>query len=354
MNEHPEIKSNFTAEQIIGDMFYRFPRLFRGEHVVQKAADIIFCVLGNGYMWHPNGFPYERTIVEPSGQSVTIPDFDRQHHWYPLSEYAALWQAATGKITLNDSFQKLAKNVCRSIINHGVPSSIHVQPAKQLHWAKKSLAGLLERYPESTGCKIELPQEGSIFIKQHYPDPGHGLISLCIIGSSNKSACDTHVLGMEVEKDFPGFESGVLCDANQRTDDNSVVLTFSAYTDSIPADWKAVSGPLPTNLLVPPGLSVPAMEQPESLRKRLEEKTKKKQTSTWPKCGVTVTHNNAEGDLVFRENWDKGRVEALVNGVVVIGNSDYQSVVEQAQRRFGLSDSVLMTLYRDYKDDYDK
>ncbi len=111
---------------------------------------------------------------------------------------------------------------------------------------------------------------GSIFTKQHYPDPGHGLISLCIIGSSSVDACDTHALGMEVQKDFPGFESGVFCSVNQHTDDNRVVLTFSAYTDLIPADWEAVPGPLPANFLVPAVLIVPAMEQPESLSKRLE------------------------------------------------------------------------------------
>ena len=69
---------------------------------------------------------------------------------------------------------------------------------------------------------------------------------------------------------------------------------------------------------------------------------------------IKVIYNGTEGKLVFRENWTTRQVEAKVNKVVVLRNSEYRPLAETAQRMFSLTDAQLMDLYRDYKDDYDK
>ncbi len=69
---------------------------------------------------------------------------------------------------------------------------------------------------------------------------------------------------------------------------------------------------------------------------------------------IKVMHNGSEQTLVFRENRKTGQVEARVDKVVVLCSSEYKTLAENAQRLFGLTDTQLIDLYRDYKDDYDK
>jgi hypothetical protein len=66
-----------------------------------------------------------------------------------------------------------------------------------------------------------------------------------------------------------------------------------------------------------------------------------------------------EGNHIkFRENFDKGEVEVLLDdgsGFKVVFSDDcYGTSAEWAQKYFRLSDNYLMELYEDYREDYDK
>lgn len=65
------------------------------------------------------------------------------------------------------------------------------------------------------------------------------------------------------------------------------------------------------------------------------------------------THPEFGLNIQFREDWAKGRVKVLAGGVQVYSHSEYRGAAEWAQKMYRLSDSELMDIYRDYKDDYD-
>lgn len=59
-------------------------------------------------------------------------------------------------------------------------------------------------------------------------------------------------------------------------------------------------------------------------------------------------------DMKFREDFQRGTVTLLVDGILVKSDSEYRGIAVYVQRTYGLRDDVLMELYRDYRDDYDK
>lgn len=58
-------------------------------------------------------------------------------------------------------------------------------------------------------------------------------------------------------------------------------------------------------------------------------------------------------NIQFREDWAKGRVTVLAGGVQVYSHSDYRGAAEWARQMYRLTDSQLMEIYREYKEDYD-
>lgn len=57
--------------------------------------------------------------------------------------------------------------------------------------------------------------------------------------------------------------------------------------------------------------------------------------------------------IVFRENWNTGKVEVLHDGTKVFQDSEYRVAAEWAKRQYSLSDHELMDIYQDYKEDID-
>ena len=135
---------------------------------IQGIADHIFCVIGNGYDWHENGFLCDNPSLRSDAPNVEIPEFNERYGWYPLSEYSALCIAAGlhGKPKhLNKSFRALAFNVAMCIVKHGVTSfnclggkrmnetKKHIkaekaQAKKTEQLAKQCLSGLAKLYPD--------------------------------------------------------------------------------------------------------------------------------------------------------------------------------------------------------------
>jgi hypothetical protein len=58
-------------------------------------------------------------------------------------------------------------------------------------------------------------------------------------------------------------------------------------------------------------------------------------------------------EIKFRENWSRGVVTVMVNGLAVYADQEYRGAAEWTQRQYGLDDSDLMKLYADYKEDFD-
>ncbi|MES3005094.1 MAG: hypothetical protein V4690_03220 [Patescibacteria group bacterium] len=114
---------NFTAGQVIAHKLAKWPTLYRGEDAVMSAANHIFCVIGGGGDWHPNGFVQYDPDMEEGMSEVEIPVFDKPYRWYPLSEYSAVVIAAglseeRDVIHLNPTFLALARNVLQCIVKH--------------------------------------------------------------------------------------------------------------------------------------------------------------------------------------------------------------------------------------------
>lgn len=63
--------------------------------------------------------------------------------------------------------------------------------------------------------------------------------------------------------------------------------------------------------------------------------------------------NSKTVDIKLRENWSKGHVECIVDDVVVYSNSEYAFTARFVQNRYNLTDAQVMSLYWDYKEDYD-
>lgn len=57
--------------------------------------------------------------------------------------------------------------------------------------------------------------------------------------------------------------------------------------------------------------------------------------------------------IKFRESTNTFGVELIVNGVFLTRRPYYQEIAEYAKMKYNLSDSELMEIYYDYKEDYD-
>lgn len=164
---------NFTAGQIIAKLMKNYPTLYSSDDAgAQRVADHIFCTIGGGGHWHPNGFVMYKPNMQPHDPEVDIPQFDGLYKWYPLSrDYAALVKAAgiaercpygddeKFPDRLNDSFVKLAFNVARCITKWGaLPTSPDYVKSciETWHIAQDALAGLAKKYKDQVpeNCKI--------------------------------------------------------------------------------------------------------------------------------------------------------------------------------------------------------
>ncbi len=144
------MKMNFTAEQVICHQIKKWPSLYGGKDGVQRVADHMFCTIGGGGDWHPNGFvQYDPDMLTWSPEAE-IPQFDQVYDWRPLSDdYCALSRAANGKLNLNPSFAALAKNVLRCIIKHGSRSSRNKKEDNNSRkLAEKFLKNIDRLYPQ--------------------------------------------------------------------------------------------------------------------------------------------------------------------------------------------------------------
>lgn len=148
---------NFTAGQVVSHMIKSWPGMYSGPDYIMRAADFIFCVIGGGGSWHPNGFVVFDPDMPANTPEVEIPIFDKPFSWYPLSEKYSKLCCAAGigeeKINLNPSFTALAKNVARCIVKHGnSPTGGDKEPEKTSERnkviAQKCLEKLLEKYPD--------------------------------------------------------------------------------------------------------------------------------------------------------------------------------------------------------------
>jgi hypothetical protein len=136
---------NFTAGQIVGNHMHFWEYTHKEEiDLAIMEADYIFCVIGTGISWHPNGFAQYDPDMPANLEDMEIPAFDKPFDWYPLSEYSGLVRAANGEIRLNASFAALAKKVARSIIDYGT----NKYPANR-EIARNCLMKLEKLYPES-------------------------------------------------------------------------------------------------------------------------------------------------------------------------------------------------------------
>ncbi len=139
---------NFTAGQVIANKMSKYPNLYSvGRNGTQQAANVIFCVIGAGGDWHPNGFVVYDPDMKTTDPSVKIPRLNRAYIWYPLCKYSALCEAAgigERKINLNPSFAKLAYEIVDSIIKYGSTGN-----SKNVAIALRCLRGLEKKYPRN-------------------------------------------------------------------------------------------------------------------------------------------------------------------------------------------------------------
>lgn len=142
---------SFTAGQIIGQEIKRWPLSYEKPYSEMKAANHIFCVIGGGGTWHPNGFVIYDPDMPKNAPERRIPRFNQPFQWYPLSEDSALVQAANGQIRLNSSFAALAKDVAKSIINYGETYDFYgpSELKRQKDTAARCLKKLNNLYPDS-------------------------------------------------------------------------------------------------------------------------------------------------------------------------------------------------------------
>ncbi len=101
------------------------------------------------------------------------------------------------------------------------------------------------------------------FVKQHYPDIGKGLVSLCVV-SNNDDVSDTSQTTQEISKDFPELDTN-FCEVNINQEADTLVVTFCMYTCMVPSSYEKRAGQ-PDFLINRPYLRVPDVEMPESLR----------------------------------------------------------------------------------------
>jgi hypothetical protein len=157
---------NFTAEQIIADKLRRDSDLWGATTVeknktgiIQRIADHLMCVGGNGCELHPKGWVGSNPDLTMDAPEIDIPIFDQKYHWYPLDEHSFICAASgVGKdwdfhnpkpsqVRLNESFVRLAFNVCHCIAKYGVQSS-YKDEKKTQKWGLKSLKGFVKKYPD--------------------------------------------------------------------------------------------------------------------------------------------------------------------------------------------------------------
>lgn len=126
------LRQHVTAEQYVRQQARRWPTLFgaadgtpwermtdeQRQRSAARVADHIFCVIGGGTVWHPNGHPEVRLDADLAAlQSDQLPDFaDRPQVWYPVAKDFSRVGRLGG---LNESFAKLARMVLESCLRHG-------------------------------------------------------------------------------------------------------------------------------------------------------------------------------------------------------------------------------------------
>ncbi len=121
-------------------------------HMGQRVADHVFCAIGNGFVWHPDGYGFDgEDGVDSDEPEFKIFTFNRQFSWNPLCEQnSALCRAAglcddqNRVLPLNWSFRRAAHNVAFSIWKHGTDEG---DDGDQRAIAKRCLIGLAEQYP---------------------------------------------------------------------------------------------------------------------------------------------------------------------------------------------------------------
>lgn len=170
-------KTNITAGQVIWESIQNYPTLYVPKdkkweeltpdekmYAMQRVANHIFCVNGNGIDWHPNGWGAS-VKIEPDAKEIEIPIFDKQFQWYDISPtYSAICCAAgmfeksykKEKPYLNESFRALAFNILNCVVRYGItPSSGRMGEdgakilAKSVENAHKALKNLAKEYPDS-------------------------------------------------------------------------------------------------------------------------------------------------------------------------------------------------------------
>lgn len=159
---------NFTIHQVIHRSLKNYPDLYANNpEGIRGAIDHMFCVIGGGGEWHPNGFiQYDPAMTADEPEIRSIPKFNTPQRWYGLSGYSALCAAAGVVVDdyskseiekLNPSFLKVAFDVARNIHLFGTNND-HRKDSEQQEIALKCLKGLAERYPDDIpkDCKILL------------------------------------------------------------------------------------------------------------------------------------------------------------------------------------------------------
>jgi hypothetical protein len=153
---------DLTAGQVVKDcMKWEFTKCKSEVDSIQRAADQVMCVGGNGYDYHPNGWLGHNPDLTKDSPSVEIPVFKKKYHWYPLYKDSFIVQAAgvgnephwrTGllpkDIKLNESFTALAFNILHCIVKYGVDDHGYKHAAESVRWAKKALKSLVKKYPD--------------------------------------------------------------------------------------------------------------------------------------------------------------------------------------------------------------
>lgn len=146
--------ANFTAGQVIAHKSKQWPSLYGGPKAAMKVANHIFCVVGSGGSWHPNGFVQYDPDMPQDTPDMEIPKFDQHFNWYPLSDYSAIVVASglskeKEVIRLNPSFAALARNVLTCMIKYDAKSSFQKDDSRSIKLARKCLVRINELYSEN-------------------------------------------------------------------------------------------------------------------------------------------------------------------------------------------------------------
>lgn len=162
-----EAAKTVTPEQYIAQAARDWPTLYgRGGNIgFARVADQIFCTLGSGIDWHPNGHPRIRLDADIAAGLQALPEIPLfgRNEWYPLSSFSTIVRAAGleddgGEVPektlhLSTGFAKLAFNVLQSMIWHGLTSYDQLRDRKKdapkMQLAVRVFWKLFYKYPEA-------------------------------------------------------------------------------------------------------------------------------------------------------------------------------------------------------------